>query len=310
MIPKDHNSIGRLGAGRLLSITGNDGIELQGYLEDAGTNILLLHYHGLAGNFYENKFVHTFIAEAPKYKVSFLTVNSRAHDHFSDAHLHGRMSPIRRGATHTTMAEISSDLVSWLSFASQSGFDRIVIQGHSAGAVAVARLLLQKNAVYPHLIGAVFASPTDMVGLQVTTHGATGYRQLLTIAHNFVNSQQPQHLMPEHALSGYRFDASTYIDLFAAGGPADIFDYRCPKRLRILRKLGRPALFFFGGGDEVCSVPCVSALNSIKVQLGHGHPCICHLVPGAPHSYRGYEYAVTDLVLTWLTRLLHTSYGE
>jgi hypothetical protein len=38
----------------LLSIEGDNGIELQGFLSDGGSDCLLLHFHGLAGNFYEN----------------------------------------------------------------------------------------------------------------------------------------------------------------------------------------------------------------------------------------------------------------
>jgi len=288
--------------GKLLSIEGQEHVELQGYLEDAGRRLLIIHYHGLAGNFYENAFIHHFVREAPQRGLSFLSVNSRAHDHFSDAHLGGSSGLLRRGAAHTKLEEVRSDIASWVSYALDEGFESLVLEGHSAGAVSVADYLLHNDDA--RILGAVLASPTDLVGLQLVVHGRTEFETLLRLARSHINEGHPRMLMPESALDGYLFDAETYLDLFQPDGSGDLFDFRDPDRLTKLRGIGRPLLCFFGGGaDEVCSVPVANALDSLRRELSPAINVTTSVIEGASHTYRGFENIVTALVLEWIMRL-------
>lgn len=288
--------------GKLLCIEGAGGIELHGYLEEGGDRMLLLHYHGLAGNFYENKFIHDLAKELPRHDIAFLTVNSRAHDRFSDAHMGGDSKVLRRGAAHTKLSEVRSDLETWINFASNYGFKTIVLQGHSAGAVSITSYLLS-DAVNEKIKGIILASPTDMVGLQLTAHGKEGFEALLQLARTYVNEGHPRKMMPESALEGYSFDAETFLDLFQPDGDGDVFDFRIPNHLSQLRQIGRPILCFFGGGDEVCPVPVANALNSLRVELSPYLDVTTSVIEGACHAYRGFENVLTSLVLDWMTRL-------
>jgi pimeloyl-ACP methyl ester carboxylesterase len=288
--------------GKLLSIQGEAHVELQGYLEDSGRRLLIMHYHGLAGNFYENAFIHHFVRETPQRGFSFLSVNSRAHDHFSDAHLGGSSALLRRGAAHTKLEEVRSDIASWVSYAFDEGFESLVLQGHSAGAVSVADYLLRNNDT--RILGAVLASPTDMVGLQLVAHGRTEFEKLLRLARSKMSEGNPRTLMPESSLEGYRFDAETYLNLFQPNGAGDIFDFRDPDRLTKLRAIGRPLLCFFGGGaDEVCSVPVANALDSLRRELSPTIDVTTSIIEGASHTYRGFENIVTSFILEWIVRL-------
>jgi pimeloyl-ACP methyl ester carboxylesterase len=196
------------------------------------------------------------------------------------------------------MTEIRSDIEAWVDFAAQGGFSSVIIQGHSAGAVAVANTFLSLE-VGPELVGAVFASPTDMVGLQIATHGLGGFNTLLTLARRRIEAGNALELMPAGALPGYLFDAPVYLDLFEPDGPCDIFDFRCPERLQRLRRIGRPVLALFGDGPEVCSVPVQDALAHIKDNIAPQASVTCRLIAGASHSYRGHEDDFAVSVLEW-----------
>jgi pimeloyl-ACP methyl ester carboxylesterase len=287
--------------GNLLCIEARDGVELHGYGESVGHDLLLLHYHGLAGNFYENRFIHTFSRKASELGVSFLTVNSRAHDHFSDAHYVGSADVLRRGAAHSQISEICSDVLSWIDYAKEMGFERIILQGHSAGAVAVAKLLIGQER--ESIVGAVFASPTDMVGLQIATHGEPRFRELLKRARRQVAAGDNTRSLLEDVLPNYTFDARTFLDLFEPGGPGDVFDFRSATRLRLLRGIECPLLVFFGGGEEVCPVPVGDALERLENELGGSIDLTCAVIDRAPHSYREHETEVVSLVLKWICRL-------
>jgi acetyl esterase/lipase len=199
------------------------------------------------------------------------------------------------------MGEICSDIGAWVQFASMEGFRNIIIEGHSAGAVAIARFLLI-GVSRENIRAAVFASPTDMIGLQLDAHGER-FKDLLSLATQRVAIGEGRSLMLEDTLDGYSFDALTYLDLFNPGGPSDIFNFRSPERLRHLQALQMPCLFFFGGGHEVCSVPVADALAALGNQIGASLPVSTTLVSGAPHSYRGYESQIVSIVFDWISQL-------
>jgi hypothetical protein len=64
-----------------------DGLELQGFLaipEAGPAKTSVLHVHGLAGNFYENRFIDHVAASVVRLGVNFLTINTRGRDYISD----------------------------------------------------------------------------------------------------------------------------------------------------------------------------------------------------------------------------------
>jgi hypothetical protein len=288
--------------GRLVCIEGKGNIELHGYLEDAGNGLLLMHYHGLAGNFYENSFIHHFIRESLHRGISFMSVNSRAHDYLSDAHIGGSLKVLRCGAAHSKLFEIRSDLEAWVRFAVDHGFTSIVLQGHSAGAVSVADYLLHGD-MKANIVAAVFASPTDMVGVQIDIHGKQGFDNLLMEARKLVAEGNPHLIMPDKTFPGYVLDAETYLNLYEPNGLGDLFDFRTPQRLRMLRSIGRPILCFFGNVNDVCSLPVKTALQNLRNELLPAIETTISVIEGASHSYRGFETYVTLLVFNWILQL-------
>src|SRR3989344_2326231 len=56
-----------------------DGLELVGllYEPEQSTSKILVHVHGMAGNFYENKFLDAIAETLTKNNIAFLTFNNR-----------------------------------------------------------------------------------------------------------------------------------------------------------------------------------------------------------------------------------------
>lgn len=59
--------------------TTSDDLILQGLLSGPETNTdsVILHIHGMSGNFWENGFIKTMLSEYPKQGCSFLSVETR-----------------------------------------------------------------------------------------------------------------------------------------------------------------------------------------------------------------------------------------
>ena len=73
--------------GELVRIEAEDGLELVGFYAappGSAARRAVLHIHGMAGNFYENRFVSTVCNTVVAKGLAFLTVNNRGHDYRSD----------------------------------------------------------------------------------------------------------------------------------------------------------------------------------------------------------------------------------
>ena len=67
--------------GELVRIQTSDGIELDGlYCEAEGASgPAVIHIHGMAGNFYESRFVDAIADRLASLGIAFLTANNRGH---------------------------------------------------------------------------------------------------------------------------------------------------------------------------------------------------------------------------------------
>lgn len=298
----DAKSVPPRPGGSLLTVNSYDGVELHGYLEYGGTDRLIIHFHGLAGNFYGNSFIHAFVRRVPSYGMSFLTANTRAHDGLAEAYVSGSGEVMECGAAHSLLHTTRFDVAAWIECAREMGFKSVVLQAHSAGAIVIADSLF--NQPFSDFIcGIVFLSPADMVGLQFAIHGEMGLNELLRNARLRVAKGIGLELLPSDVFPGYRFDSYAFLETFEPGGPGDIIDLRFPRRLGRLKELGRPILVLFGGGKEACPVPVLQAFSTIEIAVGSTMPLTCGLVADAPHSYRGHEDEVVMLVLEWCKKL-------
>jgi hypothetical protein len=282
---------------RLISIDAGE-VELHGVAEvPSGARYLIMHHHGLAGNFYENPFIAEFLQQAGGNNYGFLTINSRAHDYLADAVVRNSGEVLARGAAHTSLMEIARDLASWYEYASRVYGLPIFMQGHSTGAVAVAYSILQNSSIQP--LGTIYLSPTDMVGIQEASHGREGASRFLRIAEGLINDGRATELMPSDALEGYLLDAQVYSEMFSPDGPWDIFSFADPKKsVEAITKF--PTCVIFGDTGEACPIDTTDALAALEASVG---PAVSSLktevVSGAGHSYRGFETPLVRSIVDW-----------
>lgn len=127
--------------GEFVSTGTNDGIELQGLMAEPGEDAetIVIHFHGMQGNFYENGFVQEMLSELPENQITFLTVEERGSEAVKYFDQEGEMAKI--GDAFEDFEESLKDIDAWIQFARDSGYSRILLQGHSLGTMKVARYL-------------------------------------------------------------------------------------------------------------------------------------------------------------------------
>src|SRR4051794_29844677 len=120
----------------------SDNLLLQGllYEPEGPARAAVLHVHGMAGNFYENRFLDVFADVYTRAGLALLTVNPRGHDTIADFPLAGGGSR-RVGSAYERFADCALDLEAWATVLRERGFGRIIVQGHSLGASKVVHYL-------------------------------------------------------------------------------------------------------------------------------------------------------------------------
>ena len=156
--------------GELCRTLTADGLELHGFLampEWDRPDTFVIHVHGLAGNFYENRFIENVGEAVVDSGQGFLTVNTRGRDYLSDFILErpdGTKEYRQIGGIHEIFEECVEDIEAWIAYLRTRGARHFILQGHSHGALKVTYYLYSKpDSCVDSLI---LLSPSDDFGCQ------------------------------------------------------------------------------------------------------------------------------------------------
>lgn len=137
-----------------------DGLALEGALvlpADVRPNsTAIIWVHGNTSRFYDYPYL-LIGREVARRGYPFLTVNTHGHDVISVIWgPNGEDTP--GGASLERFSEVPHDISAWIGYASERGFERVVLAGHSFGANKVVYHAAQRPDD-PRIIGVIAASP-------------------------------------------------------------------------------------------------------------------------------------------------------
>lgn len=292
--------------GNFVRICTGDGLELQGLFctpQSGPARTALVHVHGLAGNFYENRFIDFVAHDLTVRGHNFLTINNRGHDYVSDflRKTDGDLTYVQIGGAHEIFEESSLDLQAWVAFLEDQGCKDIALQGHSLGATKV--VFYQYQVKNDNIRAIILASPPDLMGLQKVAHGDR-YEDLVRAARDLITSGRGADFMPPEALESYLIDARTYLSLFGPESKAGIFDFYAPDGFEELGSISVPILALFGTVDEAVMGDVNECLRLIQVNAKSSPRCETAVIEGAPHNYLGHEEVVAKTVGDWLAEVM------
>ncbi len=285
----------------------SDGLELHGLLfmpPDKRPEAGIVHIHGLAGNFYENRFIYVMAREAIARGMAFLAFNNRGHDYISDINKEtdGIYDSISGGGAFEIVAECVHDIDAAIDVLLREGVATIFLQGHSSGANKAVFYLSQ--AKRSPVKGLVLISPCDDVALQ---HNATGDRapQLLKLAQEMIADGKGMELMPEGSYFSYPMSAKTFFDYFGPESDQDVFPYRTPSsEFKRLASIDIPIFVTFGGKKDALLIPPGEAEAMLKSKATSSPSVVSAIIEGATHSYLNCEELLTEQVMLWIANVL------
>jgi pimeloyl-ACP methyl ester carboxylesterase len=265
--------------------------------KDSIKPIGVIWIHGWGVNFYQPGYVMVGRALAERGYATIIG-NTRMHDIGNVAgERWGKR--IRGGGYWGVTSEESRDIAAWIDFASDRGFKKVVLVGHSAGWVEVARY--EMDTQDPRVVGLVLASGAVRPDTQQPDS------QMLAQSIRLVAQGRGDDLLrfPEQHRKYPSFvSAATYLDI--ARAPAalkDFFGVRTPNPG--VTRVHCPLLGFFASKDDVGDEADLELLRSSVQRHRTGPPRVTTvMIEGGDHMYTGEEAQVAQTITSWADGLL------
>ena len=267
----------------LVRINSIDNIEQVGILYNPNTETkkIVIHVHGLAGNFYENRFIDTLAKTYTNNGLAFLTFNNRGYGYITDLLKGNDFAVI--GACYERFKDCLLDIEGVINWVKEKGYSEIILEGHSYGCSKV--LYYYHHKKDDSISKLVLLAPCDTPGETMKFLSTEEYNKAREESERLVKENKETELIDFSVMTNGKVAAGTYYNDFLPGGENDFIRYRTGEKSDILNNVNIPVLVIFGDIDE-----CVltKPIDVIKDYLTNNiKDCNIRVIPGADHLYIG-----------------------
>jgi pimeloyl-ACP methyl ester carboxylesterase len=275
----------------LVRIEAGDGLELVGlYAAPPGGTArrAILHTHGLAGNFYENRFIADVCDAVLAKGIAFLVTNNRGHDYLADNLKGSGVDTTYEpgGSTRDIMEDCVHDVSGGAAFLAERGHEEIYFEGHSLGCSKIVYYLSEIG--HPGCAGLILISPPEMFGLE-EDRPETSLEDVLARARALVSDGRGDALL--EVGRDVPYSAATFVSMYGDPSVTDIFPFRLASAgdYRRLASIPCPILVAYGDVEEAVNVPVEEAAALIEKMAAAAPRVESVIVRGANHAYWGHE---------------------
>lgn len=267
----------------LIRINSIDGIEMVGilYEPEEKSNKIVIHVHGLCGNFYENRFLDILAKSYTNKGISFLTFNNRGTNFISEL-LKGNNFEII-GGCYERFIDCLLDIEGAINYVKEKGYNNIILEGHSYGCNKIIYYYNKKKDNSISKI--VLLAPCDIPQECAKFLGKEEYEIAKRESTRLINEGKQRKLINFSVNANGKISAETYYNDFLPDGENDFIRYKDGEnsKNKILNSIDIPVLIVFGDSDE-----CVLTEN-IETVKGYLNKNIknsnIQIINGADHSY-------------------------
>lgn len=278
----------------LVRINSIDGIEQPGVLSipNVNTDKIVIHVHGLNGNFYENRFLDILAKTYTDKNYAFLTFNNRGRDFITE--LLKWDEPTIIGGSLERFKDCVLDIDGVINWVKERGYKEIILEGHSYGCNKVLYYYNQKKD--KNIKKIVLLAPCDIPSEGKKFLNAEEYEKAKREATTLVEQGREKELIDFSVMANGKIAAGTYYYDFLPGGENDFIRYSDGKNKKseVLNSIGIPVLVVFGSADE-----CVltESIDNVKEYLKNNiMDCNIEIIEGANHSYTNKYKELGDVI--------------
>lgn len=263
------------------------------------TKKLVLHIHGMAGNFYQNKFLEDLAEKLTSSDWAFLSVNTRGHGHISEEKYDTKKERYTLiGNYNEKFEDCVLDIKSWIDFAETQGFEKLVLQGHSLGCSKVVYYLSKTHDNRVDKL--ILLAPSDMIGI---TEKWKGHKEVLKEAKSMIKEGKGKELLSKRLDEWYHLTAKTYVNFGERGNSIDVFNIYDPKKPSIsLARIKLPILALVGSKDWCMVINPIKAMHILRDKAKSCTQFDIAVIEGANHGYDGKEDDMAQILIEWLNK--------
>lgn len=286
----------------LVHTTTRDGFRLDGALQSPAPGIApaypvdaVCFFHGTGGNFYSSTLFDEFGAYFLDRGIAVLRVNTRGHDGISTAVMArgGR----RLGAAYEMVDDCRHDVAAWVDFLRQRVGPRVLLLGHSLGAVKCIYAVAHEPQLAPVAVIAV-SPPRLSYSWFCSSPQAAEFLETYQRAEQFVSTGQPTALLDVKLPLPFVITAAGYVEKY---GPEERYNY-----LRFVGSAGTVLVTL--GSVEMENNPAFRGSREALDELAARRTAITAVtVAGADHFYTGVRREAVAAVEAWLRTTLTSS---
>ncbi|MFN0018985.1 MAG: alpha/beta fold hydrolase [Pirellulaceae bacterium] len=281
----------------LLRTLTPDGLRLDGALL-AGNEVAsrpvdaALCLHGVGANFYTCSALEAVAPALRKLGISVLFANTRGHDSLYTAAI--AMGRRRQGAAVEIVDECRLDVAGWCKFLVERGMQRILLVGHSLGAIKA--VYSQAHEPNPSVVGLIAASPPRL-SCQAFKNSleSTLFFDSLSTAEQLVKAGRGDELFLAKFPFPLLMSGTAYVDKYGPGERYNILDFA--------GRVPVPALFTYGSKEletgGIAFAGLAEALAKLPEKRG---PLTVEVISGADHNYTGCGESLAAAMSKWIER--------
>ena len=267
----------------LIRINSTDNIEMVGilYEPEQKSNKIVIHVHGLCGNFYENRFLDILAKTYTDKGISFLTFNNRGTNLISELLKGNEFDVI--GGCYEKFTDCILDIDGAVNFVKERGYTEIILEGHSYGCNKVSYYYDKNRDTSISKI--ILLAPCDIPRECIKFLSKEEYEKAKQESTTLVNNGKGHELIDFSVNANGKISASTYYNDFLPNGENDFIRYidGINGKSEIFNNIDIPVLVIFGDIDE-----CVLTqdIEIVKAYLKNNiEECDIQIIKGANHSY-------------------------
>jgi len=278
----------------LVRTTTADGLRLDGAFRAAGEGQVrrqptVIVLHGVGGNFYQSS---TFEPLLPKLQAAgypTLTVNTRGHDSVFGAQL-GNVRK-RLGAAYEIVDDCRQDILAWIKFLAGRGHERVILLGHSLGAIKA--VYAQANDRHANVVAVIAVSPPRLSYTAFTNSPESSlFLESMSIARQLAKEGAGDELFTAKFPFPLLITADSYIDKY---GPAERYNI-----LEFTSQLTCPTLFTYGSKELAQGGIAFAGLPELLNELPAHALREIITIDAADHFYTGVQEQLAERVGEWL----------
>ena len=210
-----------------------------------------------------------------------------------------RYDYVQIGGIYEELTDCVADIRTWVEFAVGRGARRVILQGHSHGAIKVAHYLLTTRD--PRVCGLILLSPSDDMGIGRRDLGNKLFERLLDTAHALMHAGMGRQLLPVKELK-YPVSAATFLDCHNKDSITGMFNMSRTDRKEFpeLGSIRAPVLLAVGTVEEAFVGAPQKYVQDIQACMANCPSFTGAVIEGAPHNYLGREAQLAGVLEKWL----------